>query len=82
MAHQAPLSMEFSRQEYSNGLPFPPSGNLPDPGMEPVSLVSSVLASGFFTSVPPGKPYFTFYFYVTYFHFTQKKIISITLTAV
>ena len=35
VAHQVPLSMEFSRQEYWSGLPFPPPGDLPDPGMEP-----------------------------------------------
>ena len=39
VAHQAPLSMEFSRQEYRNGLPFPPPGDLPDPGIEPGSPV-------------------------------------------
>ena len=37
VAHQAPLSMEFSRQEYWSGLPFPPPGDLPDPGIEPRS---------------------------------------------
>ena len=37
VAHQAPLSMGFSRQEYQSGLPFPPSGDLSDPGVEPVS---------------------------------------------
>ena len=42
VAHQAPLSMGFSRQEYWNGLPFPPSGNLPDPGIEPKSPVLQV----------------------------------------
>ena len=36
-ARQAPLSMGFSRQEYWSGLPFPPPGDLPDPGIEPVS---------------------------------------------
>ena len=36
-AHQAPLSMGFSRQEYWGGLPFPPPGDIPDPGMEPGS---------------------------------------------
>ena len=36
VAHQAPLSMGFSRQEYWSGLPCPPLGDLPDPGMEPV----------------------------------------------
>ena len=38
VACQAPLSMVFSRQEYWTGLPFPPPGNLPDPGIEPGSL--------------------------------------------
>ena len=37
VAHQAPLSMGFSRQEYWNGLPFPSPGDLPDPGIEPGS---------------------------------------------
>ena len=56
VACQIPLSMEFSRQEYSCGLPFPSPGNLPDPGMEPSSLVSPVLAGRFFPTVPPGMP--------------------------
>ena len=38
VAHQAPLSMRFSRQEYQSGLPFPPTGDLLDPGIKPVSL--------------------------------------------
>ena len=46
VAHQIPLSVEFPRQEYWNGLPFPPPGDLPDPGIEPVFLA---LAGGFFT---------------------------------
>ena len=37
VSHQAPLSMEFSKQEYWNGFPFTPPGHLPDPGIEPVS---------------------------------------------
>ena len=37
IAHQAPLSMGFSRQEYWSGLPFPPPESLPDPGIEPGS---------------------------------------------
>ena len=37
VAHQAPLPMEFSRQAYWSGLPFPPPGDLPDPGIEPRS---------------------------------------------
>ncbi|ELR52587.1 hypothetical protein M91_18885, partial [Bos mutus] len=47
---QAPLSMGFSRQEYWSGLPFPPPGTLPNPGIEPVSLKSPALAGGFFTT--------------------------------
>ena len=44
------LSMELSRQEYWNGLPCPPPGDLPDPGIEPPSLTSPALAGGFFTT--------------------------------
>ena len=50
VAHQAPLSIEFSRQEYWSGLPFPPPGNLPNPGIEPTFLISPALAGGFFTT--------------------------------
>ena len=57
IACQAPLSMEFSRQEYWSGLPCPSPGDLPDPGIEPTSLVSSALAGRFFTTVLSGKPY-------------------------
>ena len=42
--------MEFSRQEYWSGLPFPLPGDLPDPGIEPESLASPALAGGFFTT--------------------------------
>ena len=47
-AHQAPLSTEFSRQEYCSGLPPPPPGDLPDPGIDPASLAAPALADGFF----------------------------------
>ena len=50
LACQAPLSMEFSRQEYWSGLPFPTSGDLLDQGMEPASLMSLTLAGGFLTT--------------------------------
>ena len=50
VAHQAPLSMGFSRQEYWNGLPCPPPGDLPDPVIEPASLMSPALAGRFFTT--------------------------------
>ena len=53
VALQAPLSMEFSRQDYWSGLPFPSPGDLPDPGIKPVS---PALADRFFTTEPPGKP--------------------------
>ena len=56
VAHQAPLSMRFSRHEYWSGLPFPPPGDLPNPGIEPMCPVSPALAGGFFTTEPPGKP--------------------------
>ena len=50
VAHQAPLSIGFSRQEYWSGLPFPPLGDLPDLGIEPASPLSPALAGGFFTN--------------------------------
>ena len=56
VALQAPLSMAFSRQEYWSGLPFPTPGDLPDPGIKPVSPQSLALAARFFTTAPPGKP--------------------------
>ena len=56
VANQVPLSVGFPRQEHWSGLPFPPPGDLPDTGIEPVSLMSPALAGGFFTTKPPGKP--------------------------
>ena len=44
------------RQEYWSGLPFPSPGDLPNPGVEPVSRASPALSGGFFTTEPPGKP--------------------------
>ena len=55
VAYLAPQSMSFSRQEYWSGLPFPTPGDLPNPGIEPASLVSPALAGGFFTTASPGK---------------------------
>ena len=49
-AHQAPLPMGFSRQEYWNGLPSPPPGDLHNPGIKPMSLKSPVLGGTFFTT--------------------------------
>ena len=56
VAHHAPLSMGFSRQEYWSGLPFPSPEDLPYPGIEPTSPMSPALAGGFFTAEPPEKP--------------------------
>ena len=56
VACQAPLSEDFSIQEYWSGLPFPTPGDLTDTGIEPMSNVSSALAGGFFTTATPGKP--------------------------
>ena len=56
VAHQAPLSMESSRQEYWSGLPHPTPGDIPNSGMEPVSLASPTLVGIFFTTMSPGKP--------------------------
>ena len=59
VAHQAPLCMGFSRQEYWSGLPFLPPADLPHPGIEPMS---PALAGVFFTAEPPGKPSLITYF--------------------
>ena len=56
VVHQAPLSLEFSRQEYWSGLPFPPPGDFPDPEIEPASPVPPALAGRFFTTEPPWDP--------------------------
>ena len=59
VACQTPLS-GFSKQEYWNGLTFPPSGDLSNPGSKPAFLVSPALAGRFFTTEPPGNDYFIF----------------------
>ena len=55
VAHQALLSMRLYRQVYWNTLPFPPSGDFPNPEIEPTSLLSPALADGFLTTEPPEK---------------------------
>ena len=57
VAREPPPTEGFSRQEYWSGLLCPPPGSLPHPGIEPESPVYCVLAGGFFTTEPPGKPY-------------------------
>ena len=54
---QAPLSMGFSGQEYWSGLLCPPPGDLPNPGIEPLSLMSPALAGGFFTTSATWEAY-------------------------
>ena len=63
VACQAPLSLGFSRQEYWSGLPFHLPGDLPDPGIELSSLMSSAL-------VPPGKPTHVY----MYFFLMERKL--------
>ena len=53
VAHQPPLSMGFSRQEYGSGLPFPSPGDLPNPGVEPMS---PALQTDSLLIEPPWKP--------------------------
>ena len=55
VAHQASLSRGFSQQEYWSGVPFPPPGHLPDPGIEPTSLTSPELAGRFFSTISASK---------------------------
>ena len=54
-AHQAPLSVACSTQEYWSGLPCLPPGDLPDPGIEPISIMSPALAGMFFTTSSSGE---------------------------
>ena len=58
---QAPLSLGFSRQEYWNGLPCPPLGELPHSGIEPASPVSPALQVDSLLAMQPGKPCIDFY---------------------
>ena len=74
VARQAPLSMEFPRQEYWSGLPFPSPGDLPDPGIEPAS---PALAGRFYTTKPPGKPH-----NILYLLFQKKKKMDIIFICV
>ena len=57
VAHQAPLSMAFSRQAFWSGLPCPPPGHLPHPGVEPISLASPALCADSLPLSHLGSPY-------------------------
>ena len=67
VAHQAPLSMEFSRQEYWSGWSCPPPGDLPNPGIKPISLMPLELTSGFFTTNANWEAQYSIV-YIVYFH--------------
>ena len=69
IAHQAPLSMVFPRQEYWSVLPFPSPRDLFNPGIEPVP---PALASRLFTIEAPGKPYFIEVIYIKYIKYVYK----------
>ena len=73
IAHQAPLSMGFSKQEYRTGLPLPPPGDLPNPRMEPASLMSPALAVGSLGVVNTVNQWFmkTFMLSLMYLHFNR-----------
>ena len=78
VARLGPLSMRFSRQEYWSGLPFCPPGGLPNPGIKPVSPVSSALAGGFLTTEPQGMLYIHIYYtciYIIYVIYIMYNII-------
>ena len=70
VACQTSLSMEFSRQEHWSGLPFPPPGDFPIPGIKPISSLFPALAGRLFTTEPPGKPYDT----ITLFNISHKTL--------
>ena len=80
IAHQAPLSMGFPRQEYWNGLPFSSPGDLPDPGLEPGS---PALRADTSPSEPPGKPqsiegriYYYYYYYMVLINIISDGLIE------
>ena len=76
-AHQTPLSMGFSRQEYWSGLPCPPPGDLPNPGTELTSLMSPALAGVFSNTSATGKTYVGYtYWYFTILESSTGKILS------
>ena len=70
---QSSSSMEFSRQEYQSGFPFPSPGNLPDPGIKLVSLGSPALAGGFFTTFLPEGPSIRLFFF---FFFPMSQLLA------
>ena len=72
VARQAPLSIGFSRQEYLSGLPCPPPGDLPNPGIKPASLISPALANRFLLYINIQYAHCSKYFY----KFSQALLLS------
>ena len=73
LAHQAPLSIGFPREEYWSVLPFPTPGDLPDSGIKPMS---PALAGRFFTSEPSGKPLKSSYWFINAVNLVQSWIYA------
>ena len=73
VTHQAPMSMGFSRQEYWNGLLFPPPGAFADPGIELMSIMSPVLAGAFFTTSHLESSYVQNIRQLIYFKINEQK---------
>ena len=69
IALQAPPSMKFSRQEYRMGLPFPPPGNLPEPGIE--------TGSPAFQAERPGKPIKMYVYFILFVHLTVVPVFKL-----
>ena len=86
VACQAPLPLGSSWREYWSGLPFPFPGDLPDPGIEPVSPASPALAGGLFTTKPPGNPHFLYISaYVTpglLIYHPLPRVVAVSLSSV
>ena len=82
VACQATLSIGFSRQEYWSGLPLPPPGDLPDPGIKPVSLahISHALQSDSLHTEPSGKLILNIY--LTYITFLYWKLLAVLMVRV
>ena len=75
VACQILLFMGFPRQEYWNGLQFPSPEDILNPGIEPTSSAYPSLAGGFFTTEPPGKPYYMAFLFI-YFFSSSKHYLS------
>jgi len=77
---QAPLSVEFSRQGYWSGFPFPSTGDLPNPGIKPAAPMVPALTGRFFTTAPPGKSLWNLvgvnkYEFILYAQMTKIRLI-------